>query len=386
MTNDGSTLRRTPLYDVHARLGGRFVAFGGWEMPVRYGSILSEARAVRSSVGLFDVSHMGRLNVSGADAAALLSATLSVDVTGLRLGRARYNVICDDDGGIIDDCIVYRRGSSRFLLIPNASNTDAVIARLAELAERMGADANVVNVTERIAMIACQGPNAEAALQRLTERDLSKVRPFRAVRATVVGSEGLIARTGYTGEDGFEAMIPSEDAARLWMTLMEIGAAACGLAARDVLRLEAGLMLHGNDIDQSVNPYEAGLGRFVEPDRDGYPAGPALRRIRDEGVSRKIVGFKMVGRGIPRAGHDILDGERRIGRVTSGGPSPTLDSNIGMGYVPIAYSAVGTRIAIDARGRKVEAEVVDLPFYGGGATAAVALEPVFFEGFDSSSN
>ena len=160
---------------------------------------------------------------------------------------------------------------------------------------------------------------------------------------------------------------------------MELGAAACGLAARDVLRLEAGLLLHGNDMDASVNPYEAGLDRFVEPDRDGYAAGPALRRIRDAGVSRKIVGFKMTARGIPRAGHDILDGEGegRIGRVTSGGPSPTLDLNIGMGYVPIAHSEVGTRIAIDARGRKVEAEVVALPFYGGGERATAALEPVF---------
>ena len=377
MANDGSILRRTALYEVHARLGGRFVPFAGWEMPVRYGSIIAEARAVRSGVGLFDVSHMGRLEVSGADAAALLSATLSVDATGLRLGRARYNVICDDDGGILDDCIVYRRGASRFLLIPNASNTAAVIERLAELSGRMGADASVVDATERIAMIACQGPNAEAALQRLTERDLSRVRPFRAVRATMGGnwggdeggSEGLIARTGYTGEDGFELMMPSEDAAGLWMALMELGAAACGLAARDVLRLEAGLMLHGNDMDTSVNPYEAGLDRFVEPDREGYAAGAALRRIRDEGVSRKIVGFAMVGRGIPRAGHDILDGKRRIGRVTSGGPSPTLDLNIGMGYVPVAYSEVGTRIAIDARGRMIEAEVVSLPFYRRGRGA-----------------
>ena len=376
---DNSALRRTALYDVHAGLGGRFVPFAGWEMPVRYGSIIAEARAVRSSAGLFDVSHMGRLEVSGKDAAALLSATLSVGVERLRLGRARYNVICDDDGGIVDDCIVYRRGTERFLLIPNASNTGAVLNRLAELSGRMGADASVVNVTDEIGMVACQGPDAEGMLQRLTERDLSKVRPFRAVRATVGGSDCYVARTGYTGEDGFELMMPSADAPALWNSLVELGALPCGLAARDVLRLEAGLLLHGNDMDTSVNPYEAGLDRFVEPDRDGYAAGPALRRIRDEGVSRKIVGFKMTGRGIPRAGHDILDGdgERWIGRVTSGGPSPTLDLNIGMGYVPIAHSEVGTRIAIDARGRKVEAEVVALPFYGGGEKATAALEPVF---------
>ena len=364
MADNDSALRRTALYDLHAELGGRFVPFAGWEMPVRYGSIIEEARAVRSGAGLFDVSHMGRLDVSGADAGKLLSSALSVGVERLRFGRARYNVICDDDGGIIDDCIVYRRGRYRFLLIPNASNTGAVLSRLSELSERMGgADADVANVTERVGMIACQGPDAVGMVGRLADSDVSGIRPFRAARATMGGSDCYIARTGYTGEDGFELMMPSADAAGLWQSLMELGALPCGLAARDVLRLEAGLLLHGNDMDASVNPYEAGLDRFVEPDRDGYAAGAALRRIRDAGVSRKLVGFKMVGRGIPRAGHEIFVGDERVGTVTSGGHSPTLDLNLGMGYVPTAYTAVGTRLAIDVRGRMIEAEVAALPLY-----------------------
>ena len=360
-------LRHTPLYDVHADLGARFVPFAGWEMPVQYGSILDESRAVRNGVGLFDVSHMGRLEISGADAARLLSSTLSVSVYRLGVGRARYNVICDESGGIIDDCIVYRRGRERFLLVPNASNTDAVIEWLEKWTPD-GSDVSMKNVTAEIAMIACQGPDAEDTLQRLTDFDLSlsNLRPFRGRSMTIRGAACYVGRTGYTGEDGFEIMPPSDDAPALWQALVELGAASCGLAARDVLRLEAGLLLHGNDMDTSINPYEAGLDRFVNPDRDEYVAGEALRKIRDEGVSRKMVGFSMVGRGIARHGYAVLHGQDRIGEVTSGGPSPTLDLNIGMGYVPTAYSEPGTRIDIEIRGRPVEARVTDLPFYAGG--------------------
>ena len=343
--------------------------FAGWEMPVQYGSILNEARAVRTGVGLFDVSHMGRLEISGADAAGLLSSTLSVDVNRLGVGRARYNVVCDSYGGIIDDCIVYRRGRQRFLLVPNASNTDAVTEWLESWTPRES-DVSMKNVTAEIAMIACQGPDAEETLQRLTDFDLSlsSLRPFRGRTMTIRGSTCYVGRTGYTGEDGFEIMVPSDDAPSLWRTLGEMGAVSCGLAARDVLRLEAGLLLHGNDMDTSVNPYEAGLDRFVDPDRDGYVAGDALRRIRDEGVSRKLVGFTMKGRGIARHGYRILDSDsgRAIGEVSSGGPSQTLDLNIGMGYVPIEFSEPGTRIEVEIRSRPVEAQVTDLPFYAGG--------------------
>ena len=367
-------LRRTPLYDVHASMDARFVPFAGWEMPVQYGSILEEARAVRSGVGLFDVSHMGRLEISGADAADLLNSTLSIRVDKLGVGRARYNLICDSDGGIIDDCIVYRRGREHFLLVPNASNTSSVI----EWIEKWmldDSDVSMKNVTADVAMIACQGPDAEATLQRLTDFDLSmsNLRPFRGRTMTICGATCYVGRTGYTGEDGFEIMAPSDAAASVWEALVEVGAVSCGLAARDVLRLEAGLLLHGNDMDTSVNPYEAGLGRFVEPDRKEYVAGKALLKVLDEGISRKLVGFAMEGRGIARHGYRILDGEIAIGEVSSGGPAPTLDLNIGMGYVPIEYSEPGTRIEIEIRNRPVKAQVTDLPFYAGGNVLVGAL-------------
>ena len=356
------TPRRTPLYDTHARHGARFVPFAGWRMPVRYDSIIREAEAVRTNAGLFDVSHMGRVEFEGPGAASLLDSVLSVNVRAMRPGRAHYNLICNPDGGIIDDCIVYRLAEQSFLLIPNASNTDAVLDWI-ESRRQDHEDTAITNVTADIAMIACQGPRARDMVAQLATSDISRIRPFRARTTTVNGVEAFLARTGYTGEDGFEIMLPSESAPAMWESLMELGAAACGLGARDVLRLEAGLLLHGNDMDTSINPYEAGLDRFVDPDRAGYAAGDALRAIRDEGVSRKIAAFRMTERGIARPGYSIMDGEDRIGAVTSGGPSPTLDTNIGLGYVPIAYSEPGTRIAIEIRGRPVEAEITTLPFY-----------------------
>ena len=362
MSEEQMSPRRTPLYDTHALHGARFVSFAGWEMPVRYDSIIKEVEAVRTNAGLFDVSHMGRVEFEGRGAAALLDSVLSVNVRGMRAGRAHYNVICDSDGGIIDDCIVYRLAERRFMLIPNASNTDAVLGWI-ERARSDHEETAITNVTEDIAMIACQGPNARDMVASLADSDISKIRPFRARMTSVSGVETFLARTGYTGEDGFEIMLPSEAAPAVWESLMELGASPCGLGSRDVLRLEAGLLLHGNDMDTSINPYEAGLDRFVDPDREGYVAGAALRAVRDEGASRKIIGFKMIQRGIARPGYSIIDGENHIGVVTSGGPSPTLDTNIGLGYVPSVYSELGTRIAVEIRGRPVEAEIDAFPFY-----------------------
>ncbi len=373
MSSSGG-LRRTSLFDTHAALGARMVPFAGWEMPVQYGGILAEARAVRSGAGLFDVSHMGRLEIRGADAAEFLSRVLSVDVPKLRRRRARYNVICDERGGIIDDCIVYRLGEDRFLVIPNASNTDAVL----DWFSRWGAGLSfeIANVTSETAMIAHQGPGAAAMLGGLTDHDLEEMRIYTAAETVVAGSEALLARTGYTGEDGFEVIVAAGDAPSVWAALSERGAAPCGLGSRDVLRLEAGLLLHGNDMDVSVNPYEAGLDRFVSMDREGYVPGDALRRIRDAGVSRRLVGFQMLGRGIPRHGYSIMDGTEVIGEVTSGTRSPTLDMSIGMGYVPNGYAAAGSRFLIDMRGRPVEAEVADLPFYVSDGALLVPIAPL----------
>jgi aminomethyltransferase len=354
--------KRTPLYETHLTLGARMAPFGGWEMPIQYAGILEESRAVRSRAGLFDVSHMGRVNISGPDATAFLDSVFSSDVPGLRLGRARYGVICNERGGIIDDCILYRRADDRFLLVPNAGNTTAVLDWLARQT-RTGAGVAIEEVTAAFAMIALQGPEATEMLSEFTHLDLASVRPFRAVEAEVDGAPSLLARTGYTGEDGFEIILPSDRVVALWQRLVGQGASPAGLGARDVLRLEAGLLLHGNDMDDTMNPYEAGLDRFVDPDRDGYVPGKALRRIRDDGPSRVLVGFTMLGRGIARHGQRILDGSDEIGTVTSGSVSPTLDTNIGMGYVPTGFSAPGSRLTIDVRGRTVEAEVTALPFY-----------------------
>ena len=350
------------MHQTHVDLGGRMVPFGGWDMPVQYESIIQETKAVRNSSGIFDVSHMGRVEISGPAAAAFLNRVLSFAPPGLRLGRARYGVICAVDGGIIDDCITYRRSEDRYLLIPNAGNTPAVLEWLDRWA-RPGDAVTIDDVTSRTAMIAHQGPEAAGVLGRLTELDLASVKSFRAIDAQVAGGEAFLARTGYTGEDGFEVIVPADRAVELWTLLRDGGATPCGLGARDVLRLEAGMLLHGNDMDTSVNPAEAGLGRFVDPDRDGYMAGEALRRIRDDGVGRTLVGFNVIGRGIARHGYPIMHGAERIGTVTSGSYSPTLDRSIGMGYVPTGHSAVGSRLHVDVRGRQIEVEVASLPFY-----------------------
>ena len=338
------------------------VPFGGWEMPVQYEGILAEARAVRGRAGLFDVSHMGRVEIEGPGATHFLSRVLSVNVPKMRMGRARYGVICNEHGGIIDDCIVYRRGEDRFLLVPNAANTPPVLDWLSQWTPA-GGDVRIEDVTAQIAMIALQGPEALAMLGDLTPADLSSMRPFAGVEATVAGRDAFLGRTGYTGEDGFELLVPHDHAAEVWRLLMEKGAAACGLGARDVLRLEAGLALHGNDIDTSVNPFEAGLDRFVDLDREEYIPGDVLRRVRAGGVARRLVGFNVIGRGIARHGHAIVDGSNQVGQVTSGSYSPTLDRNIGLGYVPTGNSTPGSRFQVDIRGRAVDAEVTPLPFY-----------------------
>ena len=359
-------MRETPLHAVHIAAGARMVDFAGWDMPVQYAGILDEARAVRSGAGLFDVSHMGRLFIEGTGAVAFLDRVLSVNVPRLRLGRARYGVICDESGGIIDDAIVYRLGEEKYMLVPNASNTLAVTEWLKRW-EPGAAESTTTEVTDELSMIALQGPTAIAMLQPITGADLAGLRPFAVIETLLEGVPAIVARTGYTGEDGVEFFVPSDSAAAIWEALAEKGAVACGLGARDVLRLEAGLLLHGNDMDTSVNPYEAGLDRFVDADRESYVAGPALRRIRDTGPARKLVGLSVSGRRVIRGGHPILSatpkGAREVGRVTSGSYSPTLDRNIGLGMVQTPLSEAGTRLTVDVRGNDVDVEVIQLPFY-----------------------
>ena len=362
-----SQLLTTPLHQTHVAMGARMVPFSGWDMPVQYATILEEVDAVREHAGIFDVSHMGRLFVSGPGAGAFLSRIFSADVSKLRRGRAKYGVTCNEEGGIIDDNIVYRLGEERYLYIPNAGNRDAVAGWLHKWAPSDGS-VEIDDAADRLAMIAIQGPSASFTLAKIAGPALAKIRPFRIASVDIDGEAVLTARTGYTGEDGYEIMPSSDTAVSVWNSLVDAGAVPCGLASRDLLRLEAGFLLHGNDMDTSINPYEAGLDRFVDPDRDDYIPGEALRRIRDAGTSRKLVGFEMVGRGIARHGYDITDGDKKIGEVSSGSVSFTLDKNIGLGYVPTDFSALGTPLWIHIRRRSIEAVVRPLPFYSRSAS------------------
>ncbi len=360
--------KRTPLYDSHVASNATMVEFGGWEMPVRYPTrILHEVAQVRENVGIFDVSHMARLIFSGTDAGQFLDTVLSVRASRLTHGQGRYHLICNEKGGIIDDAIVYNLEKDRYLLVVNAGNADVdkewLSTQMTQFIDREDGDVGFVDNTEDIAMIAVQGPKAVAMLSELTDAETNDIPRFHAGEATLDGERILAARTGYTGEDGFEIMFDSSHASEIWSILVNAGATPCGLGARDALRLEAGFMLHGSDMTTENNPYEAGLRWAVKPNRSEYLFGKVLRNIRDQGTPRKMTGFAMRSRGIARHGHKIsVDGED-IGIVTSGTHSPTLGSPIAMGYIDAKHSNLGTPVQIDVRGKTVEAEVVPMPFH-----------------------
>jgi aminomethyltransferase len=372
LTSESQTqsLKKTVLHAAHVEAGAKMVPFGGWDMPVQYSDgIISEVKAVRNSAGMFDVSHMGRLEFEGPGAESFLGTILSANLPIIKVGRGKYNFICNASGGIIDDAMVYRVGDEKFLLVINAGNTEADMAWIApHLKGSSGFTMNVI--TDDTAMIAVQGPEAVGIIDGLTGDAASKIRRFRIGEAEVNGIPATLARTGYTGEDGFEIVLAADQGVKLWSMLREAGVVEAGLGARDVLRLEAGLALHGNDLSTDTNPFEAGYGRFAYFEAPGCIAGLALKQLSTQEQARALVGFKMTGRGIPRTGLNILSGgaseiddSNVIGIVTSGTHSPTVDGGIGMGYVEQKYSATGTKIVIDVRGRPVEAKVVDMPFY-----------------------
>jgi aminomethyltransferase len=368
--SQSESLKKTVLHAAHVEAGAKMVPFGGWDMPVQYADgIISEVKAVRNSAGMFDVSHMGRLEFEGPGAESVLGTILSANLPIIKVGRGKYNFICNASGGIIDDAMVYRVGDEKFLLVINAGNIEADMDWInPHLKGSSGFKMNVI--TDDTAMIAVQGPEAVGIIDGLTGDAASKIRRFRIGEAEVNGIPATLARTGYTGEDGFEIVVAAEHGVKLWSMLREAGVVEAGLGARDVLRLEAGLPLHGNDLSTDTNPFEAGFGRFAYFDAPGCIAGLALKQLSTQEQARALVGFKMTGRGIPRTGLNILssgasetDDSNVIGIVTSGTHSPTVDGGIGMGYVEQKYSAAGTQIIIDVRGRPVEAEVVDMPFY-----------------------
>jgi aminomethyltransferase len=343
------TLRRTPLFERHADLGARLVPFAGWEMPVQYEGVIPEHRAVRTDAGVFDVSHMGEIEVEGPTARDLLQSTLSNDIDSLEPGDAQYTLLTTDDGGIVDDLIVYRLDGHRYLLVVNASNREAVFVSLKER-ELRGSD--VRDVSDDYALLAVQGPRA---LERL---GMSPAKAFTFELGELDGVEVMINRTGYTGEEGVEIACMEEDAVRLWDAVLARGVTPCGLGARDTLRLEVCFPLHGNDIGPQWDAISSGLGWACALDTD-FTGVARLREIKEHGPEQKLVPFVMTDKAIPRHGMPIEGG----GEVTSGTHSPMLDVGIGLGYVPVAQSKSGTELVIDVRGKPRHAKIVKKPIY-----------------------
>ncbi len=364
--------KETALRAEHEALGATMTGFAGWVMPLHYGSQLAEHRAVRDGAGLFDLSHMGTVWVEGPGAGAFLDHAVVGSISTLEVGRAKYTLLCTPEGGIVDDLIVYRLGEDRFLTVPNAANTDAVLTELGERAA--GFDARVTGATEETALLAVQGPRAVAIVQALAEEPVDDLRYYSARRSTLSGQRVLLARTGYTGEDGFELLVTAEHAVALWRALLDAGAGAglvpAGLAARDSLRLEAALPLYGNELGRDVDPFTAGLGSIVGLRRKtaDFVGRTALERIREaheagEPGRRVLVGLAGGGRRAARQGAAVLLGEEEVGVVTSGLPSPTLGHPIALAVVDRAAAGLGAELDVDVRGRREAFTVVERPFY-----------------------
>ncbi len=349
------TLKRTPLYDAHVEAGARLVAFTGWEMPVQYADgIRREHDAVRTRVGVFDVSHMGEVEVSGPDAEAFLQQVYSNDVARIAIGGAQYSVMCDEDGGVLDDLFTYRLAPDRFLTVTNAANHESDLAWMQSHAEDF--DVEVVDVADRYAMLAVQGPVARELVQAIADSPLPA--RMQAARRIVHGREALVCGTGYTGEDGVELLLDPKDAADVWADLLHRGAVPCGLAARDTLRLEAGYHLYGNDLSIHRNPIEAGLA-WACSEETGFIGSLAVGAARADGTAQKLVGFRIEGSGIARQGNPVVGG----GEVTSGTMSPSLGVGIGMAYLPTERATVGESFEIDVRGKVRRAVVAPRPLY-----------------------
>ena len=359
-------LKRTPLYQAHVATGARMVPFSGWEMPVQYAGIIEEHRTVRRAVGLFDVSHMGEFEVEGAGALAALQSLTTNDVAALEIGHIQYSVLCYPSGTIVDDLTVYRVGADRYMLTVNAGNIDKDWAWVTEQTREVK-DARWRNASEGTGLIAVQGPKAEALVGHVADQDVTKIGYYRFARGAVAEVPALISRTGYTGEDGFELYAPADRTARLWEALLDAGradgVAPIGLGARDTLRLEMKYALYGNDIDETTNALEAGLGWVVKPAKGDFIGREALEKIRAEGVPRKLVGLEMIERAVARHGYPILKDGRPVGTVTSGSYGPSVDRYIAIAYVSTALAGVGTELAVEIRGQAKAARVVKTPFH-----------------------
>ncbi len=357
-------LQSTPLAGVHRRAGAKMVDFGGWDMPVQYTGILDEHHAVRRAVGLFDVSHMGEIEVRGPEAFQLVNTIATTDVSKVKIGQAQYAGMLYEHGGFVDDILIHKVADDHYFLCVNASNQDKDYEHIAA-ANRF--NAAVENAGPRYSQLAIQGPKGLATLQKLTAVDLASIRYYHFTDGEVSGTPARIARTGYTGEDGFEIYINPNQAERLWAEILaageEFGIKQCGLGARNTLRLEAKMALYGHEIGPSITPFEADLARIVKFDKGEFIGRGALLKQQAEGIKRKLVGFEMRGRGIGRDGYEITIDGVATGWVTSGGPSPTLNKNIGLCYLPIEKATIGQPFQISIRNQPVDAEVVPTPFY-----------------------
>lgn len=366
MTDSAAALRRTPLHARHRALNGRMVPYAGWDMPVEYSGITQEHLAVRTRAGLFDVSHMGEVEVAGPKALEAVQRISCNDASRLQVGQAHYSGLLTDQGTFVDDILVYRMAASHFLIVVNAANAAKDAAWIAQQASAVG-DVAVVDSSSRYALLALQGPAAREVLQPLTGVDLSGVKRYWFGSGEVASARVTISRTGYTGEDGFEIFVPPAMAERVWSAILESGAAAgvipCGLGARDTLRLEASMRLYGNDIDDTVTPLEAGLEWIVAWHKPDFIGKAALDAQRASGVPKAMVGLELVERGIARHGCPVVHDGAVVGVVTSGTQTPFLKKAIAMAYVPPALAAPGTPLTIDVRGRLLRAQVVPLPFY-----------------------
>ena len=356
---------QTPLHAEHARLGASFTDFGGWDMPVRYSSDLAEHEAVRTNAGVFDISHMAEIFVQGQGSAVFLDYSLVGQASLIENGKAKYSLICNADGGIIDDLIVYRLADESFLVIANAGNREAVVQALMNRAETLSFE-GVEDKSDEFALLAIQGPNATKILQGITDTDLTKLPYYSIGTGTVSGIDAYLCRTGYTGEDGFEVLFSSADAVKIFNALIEAGAVPCGLASRDTLRLEAGMPLYGHELNLEVNPYEAGFGKVVRLDRDDFVGRSALLDLSARTPTRKLVGLVGEGKRAARADYLLFaDSEStvQIGIITSGALSPTLGYPVAMGYLETELSDIGNTVSVDIRGTRLLMTIVKLPFY-----------------------
>jgi aminomethyltransferase len=368
LTATAPQLKKTPLNDVHRKMGGRMVDFGGWDMPVQYSGTIEEHLRTRTHSGLFDVSHMGEIDVRGTDAIKFINRVTSNDVTKLVDGQAHYSALTTPNGTVIDDLLVYRHSEEHLLLVVNAGTTDKDWDWINSHLQDESVQLN--NVSADYCQIALQGPDSVSILQTLTDVPLSELKYYHFRPGTVDGVAGIVSRTGYTGEDGFEVYAPADQAERLWNKILDAGnfgtdsgVVPCGLAARNTLRLEASMALYGHEISEEITLLEANLGWICKLDKGNFTGRDALAQQKESGVKKKLIGFEVTDRGIARDDQDIVIDGNRVGKVTSGSPAPFLKKNIGLGYVPTEFANAGQEIMIDVRGKLVGAKVVKTPFY-----------------------